>query len=202
MINRKVGLYDVLGVDAGASADEIKAAYWRRAKNAHPDAGGSAQEFGDVKLAHAVLSDPERRARYDRAGEVEEPEPNNIEQGALGLIGIMLEAALVSENDPIKYDLVAVMKAVFLTQIVEVSRKLKVMRRSIERAERMRGRFRRNKPGENTIERVLEWEIAVLKRSACRSEAALKQRERAIELLSDYDFAQGHLTRSKVPADP
>ena len=192
MINRKVGLYDVLGVDAGASADEIKAAYRRRAKNAHPDVGGSAQEFGDVKLAHAVLSDPERRARYDRAGEVEEPEPNNIEQGALGLIGIMLEAALVSENDPIKYDLVAVMKAVFLTQIIEVSRKLKVTRRSIERAERMRGRFRRNKPGENTIERVLEWEIAVLKRTACRSEAALKQRERAIELLSDYDFAQGH----------
>ena len=71
MINRKVGLYDVLGVDAGASADEIKAAYWRRAKNAHPDTGGSAQEFGDVKLAHAVLSDPERRARYDRTGEVE-----------------------------------------------------------------------------------------------------------------------------------
>ena len=96
MINRKVGLYDVLGVDASASADEIKAAYWRRAKNAHPDAGGSAQEFGDVKLAHAVLSDPERRARYDRAGEVDEPEPNNIEQGALRLIGIMLEAALVS----------------------------------------------------------------------------------------------------------
>ena len=78
------------------------------------------------------------------------------------------------------------------TQIIEVSRKLKVTRRSIERAERMRGRFRRNKPGETTIERVLEWEIAVLKRTACRSEAALKQRERAIELLSDYDFAQGH----------
>ena len=143
-----------------------------------------------MKLAHAVLSDPERRARYDRAGEVDEPEPNNIEQGALGLIGIMLEAALVSENDPVECDLVAVMKAVFLTQIVEVSRKLKVMRRSIERAERMRGRFRRNKPGENTIERVLEWEIAVLKRFACRSEAALKQRERAIELLLDYDFAR------------
>ena len=155
-----------------------------------------------MKLAHAVLSDPERRARYDRAGEVDEPEPNNIEQGALGLIGIMLEAALVSENDPVECDLVAVMKAVFLTQIVEVSRKLKVMRRSIERAERMRGRFRRSKPGENTIERVLECEIAFLKRSACRSEAALKRRERAIELLSDYDFAQGHLTRSKVPADP
>ena len=144
-----------------------------------------------MKLAHAVLSDPERRARYDRTGEVEEPEPNNIEQDALALIGSMLDAAVASENDPIECDLVAVMRAVFLKQIIEVSRKLKMTRRSIERAERMRGRFRRNKPGENTIERVLECEIAFLKRSACRREAALKQRERAIELLSDYDFAQG-----------
>ena len=107
----------------------------------------------------------------------------------------MLEAALLSENDPTEWDLVAVMKAVFFTQIAEVNRKLKVTRRSIERAERMRGRFRRNKPGENTIERVLEWEIAALKRSACKSEAALKQRQRAIELLSDYDFAQGRFER-------
>jgi curved DNA-binding protein CbpA len=195
MINRKVGQYDVLGVDAGASAEEIKAAYWRLAKKSHPDAGGSAQEFGDVKLAHAVLSDPERRARYDRARALEEPEPNNVEQGELGLIGIMLEAALLSENDPTEWDLVAVMKAVFFTQIAEVNRKLKVTRRSIERAGRMRGRFRRNKPGENTIERVLEWKIAALKRSACKSEAALKQRQRAIELLSKYDFAQGRFER-------
>lgn len=84
---------------------------------------------------------------------------------------------MLSENDPIECDLVAVMKAVFLTQIVEVSRKLKVTRRSIDRAERLRGRFRRNKPSQNAIERVLESEIAVLKRSACRSEAALKQRQ-------------------------
>jgi curved DNA-binding protein CbpA len=186
----KLDLYQVLGVHAAATSGEIKAAYWRRAKSAHPDAGGSQQEFGNVKLAHAVLSDPERRARYDRTGEVEEPKPDNTEQGALGLIGMMLEAVLMSDPDPIECDLVGVMKMQFLTQIGEVSRKLKLTRRSIERAERMRGRFRRNKPGDNTIERVLEWEIDVLKRSARTNEAALKQRERAIALLNDYDFAQ------------
>jgi len=39
-------------------------------------------------------------------------------------------------------------------------------RRSIDRAERMRGRFRRNKPGENNIERVLEWKSTEDHRSA------------------------------------
>jgi curved DNA-binding protein CbpA len=187
---RKIDLYGVLGVNPTATSGEIKAAYWRRAKDSHPDAGGSEQEFGRVKLAHDILSDPERRARYDRTGEVEEPEPDNTEQGALGLIGMMLEAVLMSDSDPIECDLVGVMKTQFLAQIGEVSRKLKVTRRSIERAERMRGRFRRNKPGDNTIERLLEWEIDVLKRSARMSEAALKQREQAIALLNDYDFAQ------------
>jgi curved DNA-binding protein CbpA len=183
-------LYGVLGVAAAATVGEIKAAYWRAAKTAHPDAGGSAQEFGVVKLAHAVLSDPERRARYDRTGEVVEPEPDNTEQGALGLIGAMLESVLAAEKDPIDCDLVAIMKRHLIAQIAEVSRKLEVTRRSIDRAERMRGRFRRNKPGHNTIERVLDWEIGMLKRSVATSEAALKQRERAIELLGDYDFAQ------------
>src|SRR5262249_14981329 len=134
-------------------------------------------------------SDPERRA-YDRTGVVEDPAPDTTEQGALNLIGIMLEAVLTSDIDPIECDLIAVMRAQFLSQIGEVSRKLKVTRRSIERAERMRGRFRRNKPGENTIERILEWEIDVLKRSARTTESSLKQRERAIELLADYVFAQ------------
>ena len=67
--------------------------------------------------------------------------------------------------------------------------------------------FRRNKPGDNTIERVLDWEIGVLKSSVGKSEAALKQRERAIELLCDYDFAQditkgAFKVRRGVPAGP
>jgi curved DNA-binding protein CbpA len=65
--------YAVLGVKADATADDVKAAYWRRAKDTHPDVGGSSREFSDVKLAHAVLSDAERRERYDRTGQVEEP---------------------------------------------------------------------------------------------------------------------------------
>jgi curved DNA-binding protein CbpA len=204
---RNVDLYGLLGVNPTATSGEIKAAYWRRAKNAHPDAGGSDQEFGSVKLAHDVLSDPDRRARYDRTGEVVGPEPDNTEQGALGLIGMMLEAVLTSDPDPIECDVVAVMKTQFLSQVGEVSRKLKLTNRSIERADRMRGRFRRNKPGDNIVERVLEWEIDALKRSARISEAALKQRERAIALLNDYDFAQdisgvGFRIRRGTPPDP
>jgi molecular chaperone DnaJ len=65
--------YEVLGVARDASADEIKSAFRRLARDTHPDAnpGDPAAEarFREVAEAYEVLSDPQRRARYDR-GEV------------------------------------------------------------------------------------------------------------------------------------
>ncbi len=62
-------LYDVLGVPADASADEIKKAYRRRARELHPDAGGDEEQFKAVQAAYTVLGDPAKRERYDRFGD-------------------------------------------------------------------------------------------------------------------------------------
>jgi len=61
--------YAVLGVQRGASADEIRAAYRRAARASHPDLNpgdASADErFKRVQVAWEVLGDPARRAAYD-----------------------------------------------------------------------------------------------------------------------------------------
>ncbi len=62
-------LYALLGVARDATPDDIKRAYRRRARESHPDAGGDEEEFKRVTHAHQVLSDPDRRARYDRFGD-------------------------------------------------------------------------------------------------------------------------------------
>src|SRR4051794_39195331 len=64
--------YKTLGVDKKASADEIKKAYRKLARQYHPDKNpGDAQaeeRFKDIQQANDVLSDPEKRKQYDQGG--------------------------------------------------------------------------------------------------------------------------------------
>jgi curved DNA-binding protein len=65
--------YKILGVERSASKDEIKRAYRKLALNHHPDRNpGDKQaedKFKEINEAYQVLSDPEKRGRYDQIGE-------------------------------------------------------------------------------------------------------------------------------------
>ncbi|HET6846879.1 MAG TPA: DnaJ domain-containing protein, partial [Anaerolineales bacterium] len=63
--------YDVLGVGRGAGDDEIKAAFRKLARQYHPDVNkdpDAEEKFKEINEAYGVLSDQEKRARYDRFG--------------------------------------------------------------------------------------------------------------------------------------
>lgn len=65
--------YEILNVSKDASLDEIKSSYRKLAKKYHPDLNPNdkeaEQKFKDINEAYEVLSDPEKRRRYDRFGE-------------------------------------------------------------------------------------------------------------------------------------
>ncbi len=66
--------YRELGVDRKATPEELKKAYRRRAKETHPDVSdrGDSDAFLLVGKAYLLLSDPVRRERFDRYGEVDD----------------------------------------------------------------------------------------------------------------------------------
>lgn len=63
--------YETLGLGRNASDDEIKTAFRKLARQYHPDVSkedGAEEKFKEINEAYGVLSDPDKRARYDRFG--------------------------------------------------------------------------------------------------------------------------------------
>ena len=74
--------YSILGVSRDATEDDIKKAYRKLAHKYHPDKGGDATKFKEVSEAYQILSDREKRAQYDKFGQVFDGGPGN--QGGFG----------------------------------------------------------------------------------------------------------------------
>ena len=62
-------LYDLLGIQRGASKDEIKKAYKKKALETHPDRGGDPELFKQINNAYNILHGDDTRERYDQLGD-------------------------------------------------------------------------------------------------------------------------------------
>lgn len=94
MAENKRDYYEVLGIQKGATEDEIKKAFKKKARefhpDLHPDDPSFVEKFQEVNEANEVLSDPDKRARYDQYGHAGlDPNSGMGDMGGFGGFGDM-----------------------------------------------------------------------------------------------------------------
>jgi curved DNA-binding protein CbpA len=180
-------LYEALGVPRDAPAGEIKRAYRRKAKAAHPDTGGKRDEFEAIARAYAVLSDANRRLEYDRTGNVDE-RANNENAQALGLINEMMDQIIeAADKAPTTVDVVANMRATLKARIDSVRSDIVTMNAKASKIEKFAKRFER-KRGDNLLRSMVEAKANAMRAAIVNAERAVATALLAVDLLDGYKF--------------
>lgn len=182
-------LYDELGVEPDATPAAIKAAHRKLVKAHHPDAGGDGDAFRRAQHAYDILSDPERRERYDRTGDDRLRDHASMIEGLARQEFAQLLLEPVANDDPYLFrrDLIASATGKVKQAQTAASSNMKDLKRRRERVEQVSTRFKPK--GNSTAARDV---FAHALRDVDRAIAALEERQavltRVLELLGEYEF--------------
>ena len=182
-------LYEILGVAPTATTDDIKKAYRKKARASHPDtgaAGGDREQFHQVQHAYDVLSDPERRQRYDETGE----------QGGAPLVPtptqILAEAFSIVLDAPVRMlSPLAMLKEVLQARLANERRDLAEHEREIRRWRKMLEKLERKEGEEAVLESVLERKIAPHTHGAEMSRGWIDGLQVALKMTDGYRYHGG-----------
>lgn len=180
-------LYDVLGLKPDASAAAIKVAYRRRAQTAHPDkSNGDAEVFKQVQLAYEVLSDPERRKRYDETG--------STDSGEIPLRGMALERLdrmlidLLDRMDPDNSSITHHLTQFNQQVISQQEAGIRQTKKNIAKREKLLKRLVR-KQGDPLLEGLLQNQLERLRASLKNEENGLLVLREVAKILKEYEHS-------------
>ncbi|AYG63096.1 J domain-containing protein [Rhizobium jaguaris] len=176
--------YEILGIGRDASEEQIKTAYRKRAKTAHPDSGGDVDAFGRLQKAYELLLDPVRRKLFDDTGyDVELTDAVDLQ--ALVAIEKLITDMVLDEREPGTFDPVAHMRASLLDEI----RKANFSKSELERhSDRIRLHLDRlgKRPGKDVVGHMLRARIKAIATAISETEAKIDATERACDMLDGY----------------
>lgn len=181
--------YETLGVPSDATPAQIKAAFRKLASQHHPDReGGDAQKSAAVNDAYAVLSDAERRARYD-AGERDARPPTAEEQHELRVL-MMLNAAMNDALDePMTETLgiVSTVRKALRTAAKNAKDGSAKAMADAARLERMKAKVQRKAAaGHDIVSELIDGRISKIRDLAAQATKESRELTDALARLDDY----------------
>lgn len=148
--------YEILDIETDSTLEQIKKAYREKSKEVHPDKpGGSQEAFIQVNEAYVILSDPQRRKRYDETGnsEPEEPFEKAFEKFTQD---IFLE--IVKKNDVKHTDIVEEFKGRISIAKTNITNDIKKEEYLFEKCQTAKNRL--TSKGDAVLHKVLDLNIA------------------------------------------
>ena len=155
--NTNMNLYQELELQPNCSQEDIKRQYRTLAHQHHPDRGGDAERFKRISLAYEVLSDVDRRAKYDSTGQFEQD--HGIRGEALDRLGNMVNHYVPDLNADVE-DLVAKMRMDINQAAQRLEGEMANARRQMHNATTARKKIWMKSPGENILSVFIENLIA------------------------------------------
>lgn len=186
--------YAELDLPKDATPAQVKSAYRKRAKRAHPDGGGTSEKFNKLSRAMLILSDPVRRDKFDRTGDTDEVAPDNTVAVAISIIvGFVLQAITqhITQNarDPCCVDLVGLMREHFKKQRLEFENQKVPINRSVKKLEQVEKRFRARKKANPLLLAALKNQRLGAQEPLRALDQKIQQLDDALAMLDGYDFA-------------
>lgn len=179
--------YETLGVQPGATADEIKQAFRRLSSQCHPDKGGSAEDMAAINCAYETLGDEARRAKYDATGA--SSEPGSVQAEARDAL-IALFRASIDNSDGDHVGEVRSMLAQHHAGLVRGQADCEKKRARLVR----RRKKVRVKTGENLVHALIDDQVRALDQQLARMPRGFEVNCLAVEMLGSYEMAEESLT--------
>ncbi|SRR6266852_7228771 len=186
--------YKVLGLKKDATEAEINAAYRAVARTAHPDGGGTVEEFDDIKQAHLILLDPEKRRKFDKDGIVDDNNPNNITSVAMQRITMFLiqtiQATMLQPALNLnQFDLIKGANTFFDQEIQKCHKQINETDNQISQFEKVLKRLK-TKRDKDVIKIMLDHHMSKLKNHILSQRKEISIYDKAKLIIKDYTFEQ------------
>jgi DnaJ-class molecular chaperone len=186
---KKKTLYEDLAVDKDAPPETIKKAFRKKAKETHPDKGGDPEQFKAVVRAYSILSDEEKRKRYNNG---ENPDildqPDIQQQQVLNMIFTLLNSVVEDPNfDFIHYNLFDILRENLKANRQNSKTEKNKMKNNIQRFENILKRIKKKDKAEPFIQFV-DQKIKDCNNAIIKIESHIKLCEEALNLVEGCEY--------------